>query len=209
MSNIYLSVIVFITMFSPVVGNRIVPLKDNANIQRVFNRKEISSLNMIVKFFDNVIVKHKNKADINEAYHEYLKKIAASESLDGIRKDVDSTKSPSVKALIDRLKKNGVFGEIWKYSYGYNPITKDTMTVKLSLNFQGKYYRLLGLRGENDNLIKRYYNSLRISGRIDPMCVAIVLKQYKNVDFNLKINRLIWAVHYITVLSREPYLKNR
>ena len=206
--NIFLFIVALVATIS-CTRSQVVPLKDDPNVNKIFNKEEISDLNMIVKFFNDNLVKNKNGQDINQFYHEYFKKVNTSESLENLRTHIGLVNSNRLKKLIDKLKDKRIFHEIWKYSYQYKYKTNDTVSRRLSLNLQGKYFKLLELQGKNDNLIKQYYISIRNSGRINPSSVAIIMKRYKNVDFNLTINRLIWAVHYITILSEEPCTKKR
>jgi hypothetical protein len=213
MKNLYLLIVVLFAA-APCAGQNVLPLKDNPDIKKVFSKEEISNLNLIVKFFDNTIIKSTNNADINKAYHEYFKKVADSESFEKIGNDLDSARSPSLKELIDMLKKSGIFYEIWNRKYGYFLLVKsktkriDTVDLTISLNLRSKYFRLLKLESEKDVLIKQYYGYAKIAG-ISPSCDVLFLKRYKDVDFSHPINRLIWAIHYITNLYKVPYTNNQ
>ena len=184
-------------------------LMNNPDIIKVFSKEEISSLELIVDFFDSFILKKaKKNQDINQAYHEYFESIDRSESIEDLRIHIGLTNSDNTKELIMTLKEKGIFKEIWKYSYEYDYITKDTLSVNLAPNVQGKYMQFLELLGKHNNYISEYVNTIQSSDCIAPSLVAGFMKDfYKDVDFHKEVNRLIFAVHYITIVSEEKYNK--
>jgi len=105
------------------------------------------------------------------------------------------------------LKNQEIFNEIWKFSNEYDYKSNDTISLRLNINLQGKYFILLESLGKDDDFMKQYCSSMQASGNINPALIASVIKHYKDVNFQRDINRLIWAVHYITILFKEPYIK--
>jgi len=206
MRNIFLYVVVVITTFS-CKPKPIITIKNDHNVQKVFNSDEITSLDMIIKYFDSVIIKNTKNWNIAQAYHDYFENISTTESLQDINAYVGLANSNGTKAVIEKLKDRKVFNEIWKYSYGYQYKSGDTSSVQLSLNVQGKYFKLLKLIGKKNVFIKKYVNSVESAGCISPSLVAYVMKDYNDIDFQKPVNRLIMAVHYITFLSTESVVK--
>ncbi|MCF8302125.1 MAG: hypothetical protein K9I94_02530 [Bacteroidales bacterium] len=180
-------------------------MKDPA-VLKVFNKKEIASLELIVNFFDSFILEKTEKDQgINQSYYQYFETIKNSESIEDLRINIGLSNSNDTRALIKKLKNQGVFCEIWKYSYGYDFKTKDTISVKLELNQQGKYMQLLEVLGRENTFLLEYYNDLQNSGTISPGSIAQFLKYYRVVDFQKEVNRMVFAVHYITIVSEQVY----
>lgn len=184
-------------------------LINNPDVLKVFNKEEVSSLELIVNFFNSFILENTEKAqNINQAYYQYFETIRSSESIEDLGIKIGLSNSPGTKALIKKLKKSGVFQEIWKYSYSIDFNTKDTLSVRLALNQQGKYMQLLKLLGEENHFFFEYYQDLQSSGSISPANIAQFIKYFPKVNFQKEVNRLVFAVHYITIVSGEEY-KNR
>ncbi len=184
-------------------------LMNDSDVIKIFNKEEIPSLELIVNFFDSFILENTEKnQDISQAYYQYFETIMNSGSIEDLRINIGLSNSDAIKTLIKKLKDRGVFNEIWNYSYEYDFQTKDTLSVKLELNQQGKYVQLLELLGKNNDLFLEYYKGLSSCGCISPTNIAQFLKFYKEVNFQREVNRLVFAVHYITIVSDRKY-KNR
>ena len=199
MNKTFLFFLIFITKIT-CIGAQNYELYRGNKIHEVFEEQEIIYLDMIVECFDSILLAKTNNQDISQAYNEYFNKLKDSESLKDLWRSIALSNSDNISALIKNFKRVGLFDEIWEYSYEYKYKSNDTLALRLSLNLQGKYVHLLKLLSQN-NFFKTYYNSLIRSGYIDPSMVAIVMKEYKKVDFRKAINRLVWAIHYITILS--------
>lgn len=180
-------------------------LKDDSFVNQVFDQEETNRLDSIVMFFDRIVVNGSNEQDINKAYREYFANISTTESFEVIMNDLESDSNGGVLSLIDELKETEIFHEIWHYSYGLEPRSMDTLYLMLSLNNQSKYLQLLDLLGNNDKFLKDYRYMIASTGSISPVAIATVMKDYKEVNFKKPVNRLVWAMHYITVFYREPY----
>ena len=183
-------------------------LMNDSDVLKVFNKKEIPSLELIVNFFDSFILENTEKSqDISQAYYQYFETIKNSESIEDLSIHIGLSNSDVTKTLIKKLKDRGIFNEIWNYSYGYDFQTKDTLSVELELNQQGKYVQLLELLGENNNYFLEYYKDLQSSGTISPGNIAQFMKYFREVEFQKEVDRLVFAVHYITIVSGEEYKK--
>ena len=183
-------------------------LKNDPDVLMVFNKEEIPSIELIVNFFDSFIVENTEKAqDINQSYYQYFETIENSESIEDLSIHIGLSNSDVTKALIRKLKDREIFYEIWNYSYGYDFQTKDTLSVELELNQRGKYVQLLKLLGKNNDYFLEYDKHLQSSGTISPSNIAQFMKYFREVEFQKDVNRLVFAVHYITIVSGEEYKK--
>lgn len=184
-------------------------LMNDSDALKVFNEEEIHSLELIVNFFDSFILENTEKAqDISQAYYQYFETIKNSGSIEDLSRDIGLSNSDATKALIKKLKDNGIFYEIWNYAYGYDFETKDTLSVELELNQQSKYVQLLELLGKNNNFFGEYNKHLQSSGTISPGNIALFMKYFREIEFQKEVNRLVFAIHYITIVSDKEY-KNR
>jgi len=184
-------------------------LMNDPDVRIVFNEEEISSLGLIVNFFDSFILENTGEAqNIHQSYHQYFETIENLESIEDLSINIGLANSNATKTLIKKLKDREIFNEIWNYSYGYDFQTKDTLSVELELNQRGKYVQLLELLGKNNKFFLEYYKELQSSGTISPVNISQFKKYFQEVKFQKEVNRLVFAVHYITIVSGEEY-KNR
>ncbi len=204
MKNFILRIVVFALFFSCATKSQ-VKLMDDENVRKIFNKEEIESLTLIVGFFDGVIVEGAATQDINDEYQRFFNVVNEAESFEDLKTNIGLANSAEVKELMWQLKDVEFFDEIWKYEYGYDYRTKDTISIRLTLNMQGKYFKLLELLGARNEYLKEYVNTTQTAGTIPPSLIAGILRAYNNFDFHKEINRLVWAVHYITILSEKEY----
>ena len=187
-------------------SNSQIKLKDDTYVVQIFNQEEISSLSMIVGFFDSLIVKNTGNQGVNQEYRRYFNAVSESESFEDLRTHIGLASSIDIIKLIKQLKEEGIFNEIWNYEYGYDYKTKDTVSIRLTLNMQGKYFKLLESLGTKNDYLKEYVNTVQTSGCIPPSLIAGVMKTfYRDIDFQREVYRLVWAIHYITILSEKKY----
>lgn len=178
-------------------------LNKDPDVLSVFNEKEISSLIEIIYFYDNHVLK--KEKEVSKAYFNYFDSISDLEVFENIIISKSGNWSKA-ELLLEELKLNGVFNEIWKYDYEYDSKFTDTLYIRLSYNLQGKYFELLKLKGNKYAYIFDYVNSIENCHCIPPSSITNFLKNnYKKTNFRKESNRLIWAIHYITVLYKKDY----
>lgn len=208
MKNKVLCVLVFVSYISCVSTSHKKLLKDT-DVLKVFKKEEISSLSLIVDFFDSFVLQKVKNQNINKAYHEYFDSISNSESLEDLKTGIEWTTSNDLESLIKKLKEKNHFDEIWTVTYNIDFRKKDTLSSSLELNMEGKYIKLLTLLAKKDTIIEQYINSLMTAGIISPSLIEAMLNDfYKSYDFNNELYRLIWAVHYITITSLNKNINN-
>lgn len=174
-----------------------IELKQDPGVLKVYNKNEILTLSKLVSAFDNIIVENSKRQVVALAYNEYFESLDTAESIEGLHNKLIN--SEEIDEMIQELKEKDIFNEIWKYSYNPN-FQIDNTTTDLVLNLQGKHFELLKYLAENNNIYKGYTKSLQRAGGINPALTASVIKDYyKAVDFNKEVNRLVWAIHYITI----------
>lgn len=184
-------------------------LSKDPDVLDIYNKKEIHSLELILGFFDDFISASTiNNQEIGKAYFEYFELINSSESLEDMEIYLGLAHSEDTKKLIMELKDRGIFNEIWQYDYNYDFQTKDTSSVFLSPSVFGKYMQFLELKGKSNRSLEEYSKSIKNCACIAPSQIAFFMKDYyKKVDFQKEVNRLLFAVHYITIVSEQKYKK--
>jgi len=183
-----------------------IKLEEDTDVLSIYNKKEISSLKLIVDFYDAFIMKNTKQQQINLAYHEYFESIRNVNSFEDLINHIRLTPD-DLKFLINDLKICGTFDEIWQYEYGINYKTKDTISVCIIPNTQGKYMRLLKLLGQSNDYLEVYANSIQECVCIPPSIAVGFQHNHNEFDFQKEVNRLIFAIHYITIISEEKYKK--
>lgn len=179
-----------------------VPLTEDVNVTSIYSKKEISSLELILDFFDAFILERVQTKSIDIAYHKYFKSLQNVKSLEEFKDNIELS-SNNLNDLLENLKDDGIFNEIWQYEYGIDYKTKDTLSVCLIPNIQGKHIELLEIIGNKNNDLKKYVNSIKECACIPSSVIAGFNNNHGEFDFQKDINRLIWAIHYITIISEE------
>ena len=184
-------------------------LIDNTTIVKVFNKEEIVSLESIITFFDKIIMEKTQLPKVNDAYCSYFETINKMESFDEFEKLIHIENKESYRNLITQLKENGMYKKIWIDAYKYKSfVRKDTLKTYRRYKWEnGKYMNFLRLVGEKDTFIKDYRESIIACGDICLTDIVSFMKFYKRFDFNKEIDRLMYALHYLTLLSEEKYKK--
>lgn len=182
-------------------------LEDSA-VKAIFSSEEIASLNLIVAYFDEIIIAKTGTQNVGEAYSYYFKVL--SNVMNGEELSLEYynalARPEDADTLIEVLKNNGIFDEIWFYSsFGrYNTRTGqniDSAGVSLQINQSGKYMQLLGRLGNEDIIFKGYYDGIMSSSDPSPSVNAGIFSSYDKVDFRKEAVRLVWAIHFITMHS--------
>lgn len=181
-------------------------LHTDPTVVNVFNEKEISSLERIVDVFDDFIVGNVGEVNnIQKAYNQYFDSVSNEEVFRHLSEQLKLSDSDIIQSLISQLKDDGIFDEIWSYNdyHHYHIDTKQgTKVLGLKINKNGKYFKMLNSLSKHNDLYESYYKSIMGSGRISPGSISIFLNAFHQVDFSREVNRLIFAIHYITVASR-------
>jgi len=175
--------------------------RDNALLKKYFTKEEIKDLDKIIDFYDNIVLSKTKTDNINDAYHKYFAKI--KENLNS--KGIPCMDTMSVDKLFSRLSQSTI-KKIWYKSIGKKRI--DTNYNKWPPEYIGKsflslsknaYFNFLTDYSENNQYLKDYIDVINKVGDISPTTIKIFLMNSDKFDFYNKTNRLIFAIHYITI----------
>jgi hypothetical protein len=175
-------------------GDKTSAMQKDPILTKVFTTEEISDLQMIVDYFDKSLLG--NADDFDSLYQQFFRKIDKSESYDILISKIHLD-APEFQTMLSRLKESGVYDEIW-----VEFINKLNNKKTLDFNLKGKYFQFLKLMSNEYPFLKNYISSIESMGGNNVSAQAGMNKiYYSKVDFNKPVIRLIWAVHYITVVS--------
>lgn len=177
---------------------------------KVFNQEELKSIDQLINAFDSMIIAETKEGDINAKYQSYFYR---NDTSDMRSIEVDFNKPENLlkfREAIQELKSKKLFSDFWRVrEYVRWTIDKETHDQnsdslnELDLNPDGRFMQILKTLQERNEVFENYYTSLRIENGISPGMIARIMKaDYKEMDFNYKVNRLVWTVHYITVLTQ-------
>ena len=163
--------------------------KQESNIQNpngIWTEPKLSELNTIVLEFDKILkAEYKTDSEI-KAYSEYSNYVFQNNStpvLNGMGK------------LSSDLKKFEIFDKIW---WKYQNADSEHFNLKTDSN----YIEYLTKRGEKNEFINVYADRLNAASDLQPSVIAGFSKNIEGIDLTNKNNRLIFAIHYLTLINR-------
>lgn len=160
-------------------------------LDNFFARKDIENIKLIVKKFDNHIIRNCKCTDIYEAYPKLFDSISQLRSVEELS-DVIGLSNEKKEEIFKNINKK-TLSKIWKIqcSKGYTGITK--------INYTGKYLEFLREMSKNNELLKKYYNSIELAGDISPSSVSFLREHEKELNIEDLNIRFVLAVHYLSI----------
>ena len=156
------------------------------NPNRIWTEPELTQLNSIVSEFDKILTTEYKTDSVKKAYLEYSNSVFQNQILPNLN---------GMKKLSSDLKKFVVFDKIWwKYT--------NSNTEHFDLKTDSNYEKYLTEIGKKSDFIKDYADLFNAAGDIQPSVIGGFAKNIENIDLNNKNNRLIFAIHYLTLTNR-------
>ena len=187
-------------------------------LSTIFNGNELKSVDKLIDAFDSMVTAETTGSDINAAYQAYFYRNDTSEM--GLI-EADFSKPENLmkfREAIHELKSNDLFSDFWIVK----ELTRFTIDIEtgddtrdsifeLDLNLEGRFMQVLKTPIDQNEVFEYYYASLPAQNGISPGLISKMAQaDYKEMDFSFKTNRLVWAVHYITVITmmgQEIYIE--
>ena len=155
------------------------------NPNEIWTKIELSELNSIVSQFDEILKKEYQVASAEEAYLKYS---------DYFIKNINSVPIfNDFGKLSDQIYKMSVFDKIWVQN-------KDSEYINLAMN--SDYFIYLKYLGKKNKFINEYVERIEEANDIPPSLVAGFAKNINTIDLTDKNNRLVFAIHYLTLMNR-------
>lgn len=156
------------------------------NPNGIWTETDLTELNDIVSKFDQILTTEYKTDSVKKAYLEYSNyvfKNNATPILNGMEK------------LSSDLKTYSVFDKIWwKYF--------DSDSERFNLKADSNYIKYLTEIGKHSDFINDYTGRFNGVNDLQPSVVAGFAKNIENIDLTDKNNRLIFAIHYLTLINR-------
>lgn len=159
----------------------------------IFTKSDVNDLNWIITEFDRILKMEYNTNNVEKAYLDYSKEFWRNLS----EEQTGYIPVPNGMELLGKKVQNlKVFDKIWS-------TWKDNSRENEVYNIGPKpYLTYLKVRGKKSDFIKGYAESLSAAGDIMPSVIAGFAKNIEIVDLKNKNNRLIFAIHYLTLINR-------
>ncbi|KJD34731.1 hypothetical protein PK35_02955 [Tamlana nanhaiensis] len=158
------------------------------NPNGIWTDSELVELNSLVSEFDRILIsEYKSESEI-KAYEEFSKKVFNDMVIPDLKEYTE---------LNSDLKKLKVFDKIWR-----NFTDSITNKKRFDLKYNSKYQEYLKHVGQKSEFIKVYAERFESAGDIVPSVVAGFAKNIEDIDLSDKNNRLIFTIHYLTLINR-------
>ncbi|GIV41863.1 MAG: hypothetical protein KatS3mg034_1173 [Vicingaceae bacterium] len=177
---------------------------NNKGNESYFTKDEKKILYDAVKIFDDIIkTKTENKVGIDSAYKLYFCQFKEGENIEILFDDINN-KNKEISNYLIKLVKNKIFDDIWKCVYESEKKSKNIKQMKLDLKSKSRYINFLKIKAKKNKYLNEYIKQIENNDGLSPVCVGMILNNCDKVFlFNDSTDRLILAIHYITVVYRE------
>jgi len=173
-------------------------------LEEIFTADCLTELEDLIKEFDNHIIRKTSNSNLELAYNCFNNSLKDVENIEEYFR-VLSPNEMYLDSIIADLSKNGCFNEVWIFEYGIDYKTKDTLSRMINLNINNNYFSLLRSMSKYDKAIEEYINCFQQSGSISPGMIANFNNLTSGFNFNMKVYRMVFAIHLTTIAYQEKY----
>jgi hypothetical protein len=156
------------------------------NPNGIWTESELSELNSIVSEFDQILTTEYKTDSEKKAYLEYSNSVFQNQFIPDFN---------GMKKLSSDLKNFAVFEKIW---WKYNALSSESFNLKTNSN----YCKYLTEIGKTSDFINDYADRLNQASDLQPSVISGFAKNIENINLTDKNNRLIFAIHYLTLINR-------
>jgi hypothetical protein len=163
--------------------------KQESNIENpneIWTEPELAELNFIVMEFDSILTSEYETDSPKNAYLNYSEDVFQNNAIPVLN---------GMEKLSSDLKKFEVFDKIWwKYT--------DSNLERINLKADSNYQKYLSELGKKSDFINDYADHFNAANDILPSAIAGFAKNIEEIDLADKNNRLVFAIHYLTLMNR-------
>ena len=163
--------------------------KQESSIQNpngIWTESELTELESIVSRFDQILTTEYKTDRKKKAYLEYSNYVSQNNVTPILN---------GMEELSSDLKTFVVFDKIWwKYS--------DSNSELFSLKTHSNYLKYLTEIEDQSDLLNDYVERFNAANDLQLSVVAGFAKNIEDIDLTNKNNRLIFAIHYLTLINR-------
>lgn len=177
-------------------------LQSDKHLSEIFTDKELSEIDRMISYVDDMVVEKTGNRDVNEGYHQLLDKIMGDSTFLVPFEEEEKYK------FLESLDST-VFNEFWymgnhiRKAIYKDSIYEDLDNYKyLDLKHRGRYSDYLEKIGENDAYYRSVKETLDFAAGLAPSIVASFLKKHSEFDFTIPKNRL-WATVFLLAIEES------
>lgn len=176
-------------------------LAKDSLVSKHFTEKEIVNLELILEFFDNLLMDHYNTPDAAKAYSLFMKEQAAAKNMDELYRQADMTKKDELLELLRKVDEV-TFYNIWMDNTYQHPESGEILFI-LGLNPKGNYKTFVEDLARIEEELNSYQVILFIDQRVTAENAHEFAKAAHKLDYSKRSYRLLVAVHYISLLAEK------
>ncbi|MFC2152970.1 hypothetical protein ACFLSE_10635 [Bacteroidota bacterium] len=172
------------------------------------NKDVIEELSEIVlNYYDNWIITKTGMANVEKAYHSFFDSVVQSEDHIQFMNKLKMNQN-ELDSLIVLCVEKGIFTSVWFIS-PMLPTSEEKayMSHQLMYNTDALYWQFVKRESKNNKSLKAYKENFEMAGDIVPTMRFSFPSTHKSYDFSKDSNRLIFAMHFITVSYVQYYKK--
>lgn len=174
--------------------NTIKKLESKA-ISKVFTAKEITELKRLLYFVDeSIIQQYPDAIDIPSAYHMFFKDRDTFEKID--KKGILDNQKQEQLLLINELS---VSKEIWNIDSTEFKLLNSTRDIDARGRYLNDYLRKMQT---STKFLEYYCESVFFSENLNPHSDGILYQNYEHFNLTREAERLIVAIHLLTINAR-------
>lgn len=162
-----------------------------------FSQVEKSDLNKISNYFASKICDEWKFESEVECYNKVFRRFKENPKFDFSILGIEYV---DFKKFYSSEIEESTLDLIWSETKLINYELNDS-TESVTLNYSGKFSQFLKKVGERNDLLKGYYEQLISVGAISPAMIAQMQMNYDLLNFENCNDRLIVAIHYLTLLT--------
>jgi len=156
-----------------------------------FNESEIKELKIIADEFDKQILSIFGINELENAYFKFFESIEQAKTSDEFSMKISFID----KGLILEKINIKVLSLIWELD---RLNQQEPIEIK-SLKTKGPYADFLQSSGKENSILKEYFQSIVISGDVNPYSVGLLRTKARQLNVNDSNIRLILAIHYLSI----------
>ncbi|TVR31510.1 MAG: hypothetical protein EA390_06395 [Balneolaceae bacterium] len=186
------------------LNNEPLSLVDDNIVSKHFSSLEIVHLQTLLNFVDEEIRSATStQSSLVCHYEEFFKRMIDQTSTTPYYL-LQNFNYSSFEYILNNIPID-LINEIWEYqNFAENSDNSDSGTInEITISRTGKYSEFLKDASNKNSLIAEYNRSFQFTGVISTIMDVIVLRMNEDFKINLERERLILAVHYLTILQQN------
>ena len=202
--KIILSITTFILLSLAALGNDY-RLHSNQLVNKYFDVQEIKDLELILEFFDQIVLNKTGMNDMQIAYPQFINMTINDTTYYRQPDDffsqfeIDSARQKELFKEISDETKYKIWCLCTKFEKGGEAF--------LEIDRNGNYAKMIKKNRREHPYFKSYFNSLRLAFGTTPSMIMNLGFYVDEINYKKEINRLIFSIHILTLNALELRIK--